>query len=379
MSEIEIIIKSIENVRMISIYELTGVGNGSGKGCAAVSVFYGRDKHINLCELDKGFDFLVDRVFEIYEEVKDSSSVVMDNRTRQILSSGWIKCDESFLEKYYNAQPAEFPPVAFEAATTGKLLPMVEYLLDSLYKMLGIAYEVTASKTGWRGTGAIFGMKNRSRVVSGVNIIQLTKEEYSIRVNNFAEEHNVLDILVNIRNADIIVEYGCSKLDIHGTGIYMLEPNGYTEFHEAFRDGKKIFRDSRDVFDAEPPVLTDEEKKLIPWDTEDGTGVALPWGWIYFTESKQSTENSCVIDEYHSSFLFRKARLGESRCWTKVKNNDTGFSLKTSSVIMYIMALKKGYQVYFLPNVGNHKNRYRKQLEGRYFVTDSTNNIQDGE
>lgn len=378
MSETEVIIRSIDNVRMISIYELTGVGDEPERSCAAISVFYDRDKYINLCEFDDGFDILADRVFEIYGDIGDKSSVAVDDRTRNILESGWLKRDESFLEKYYEMQPSDVPEIAFEAAATGKLLPMVEYLLDSLYRVLGIKYEITDSRVGWRGTGTVFGMKNDKRIVSGISILQNTKEEYEVHINNFVETGNVLNVIVYMRNAGIIVEYFCNSLDIRGTGVYTLEPGGYTEFYETYRDGKIIFRDSREVFNAEPVVLDDEEKLLIPWDTEE-TGIALPWGTVYFMKCERKEENSCVIEEYRECFIFRRAHLGESRCWTRVQNNTTKFSLKTSSVVMYIMALRKGgLQVHFLPNIGNHKARYRQLLEGRYFLI-NRQKIQDGE
>lgn len=369
MSETELIIRDIDDVRMISIYELTGMGDEPGEGCAAISVFYGTDRHINLCELDEGFDLLADRVFEIYGELEDKTSIVLDDRTRRILESGWLTRDEGFLDKYYEMQPVIQPKVAFEASVVRQILPIVEYLLEAVYKVLGIRYEITVSKPGWRGAGVIYGMLDGSRIVSGVSVTQNTKEEYAVRVNNFIEQGNVLDVIVNIGYSAVIIEYACPYRDIHGTGIFNLQTNGYSEFHETFRDGKKIFRDSRDMFGAEPAVLTEEEKALIPWDFEESAAVGLPFEMAYIIRTDRTGKNACVIDEYRDCFLYRRAQFSESRCWTKVKNNGTKFSLKTSSVVMYTMALRKGErQVFFVPSIGNHKDRYRNNLEGRCFV-----------
>lgn len=371
MSETELVIQSIENVRMISIYELTGIGDEPDKGCAAISIFYGNDKHINLCELDDGFDILADKVFEIYGDIEDKSKVVTDDRTRGILESGWQNRDEAFLERYYEMTPSDLPKVAFESAVSGRILPIAEYLMDAVYRILGIKYERTLTKTGWRGAGVIYGMINDSRVVSGVRITQTTEVEYHVLVNNFIQAGNVLEIIVNFGNAGIILEYYCKFRNIHGTGIYSLEKGGYTEFHEAFRDGRKIFRASEDRKNTEPVLLSEAEKKLIPWSIDDNEAVMLPWGMVYVLRQERSEVNSCVVDEYRCCFLFREAMYSENRCWTRIKNNDTKFTLKTSSVIMHMLELKDGIcQVYFAPHAGNHKVRYRQQLEGNIFITD---------
>lgn len=368
MSETELVINSIENVKMISIYELTGIGDEPDKGCAAISILYGKDKYINLCELDDGFEILADKVFEIYGDIGDKSEVLVDDRTRAILEGGWQDRNEEFLEKYYQMESSQFPKVAFESATGRRIMPLVKYIVEAVYKILGIKYEITLTKNGWRGAGVIYGIHNGDRVVSGVKVIQNSNREYLVYVNNFIETANVLELTVVMGNDCIIVRYACDYRDIHGTGIYSLEQNGYTESHETYRDGQLIFKDSRDVCAAE--AKPDEEvKKLVPWQYDGKSVVELPWGMKYIIERDCSKKNSCVIDEYRNCFLYPEAHYSENRCWTRVTNDDKKFSLKTSSVVMHIMTLpKRAKQVYFMPLVGNHKSRYRHQLEGRIFV-----------
>lgn len=374
MSEIELTIRSIEQVRMISIYELTGTGVRPGHGCAAIAVLYGKNGQINLCELDEGFNLLVDRVFEIYEELPDKQQVAMDEKTRKILESGLQEKDESFLEVFYSLTPVPFPKVGFESALARRFLPMVEYLLDAFYKMLGIKYEVTISKPGWRGAGVVYGLLNGQRLVSGVRIVQNSAEEYEINVNNFPGAGNTLRLIVSVFRDSLLVEFSSSFQQFVGTGIYELKGNGYVESFEAFKEGKKVFVDSREIRCGEG-LLDGEECRdilcLIPWPFEGCVAVKLPWGLYCLTARERNETAEFLVDDYRSCFVYRDAGFSESCCWTRITNKETGFSLKTSSVMMQQMKLVHGgFQTRFLSHPGNHKNRYRQMLEGRYFMTE---------
>lgn len=371
MSETELIIQGIKNVRMISIYELTGINDEPGRGCAAISVFYDREGQINLCELDEGFDILADRIFEIYGEAENREQIFMDDRTRSILECGWLKRSDDFLDKFYDADAAELPRVAFEAALSRRFLPLAEYVLASLYRILGIKYEVTSDKTGWRGCGAIYGMKSGTRVISGVKIIQTADDKYEITVNNFAEFGKVLNITAFLFNSCIILDLESEYRSIRGTGRYDLNENGYTEAYEVFSGDKLIFRDKNIKGREEKNEISEDLKSIIPFECTESSAVRLPWGLLYLSRCATEEKNGYSVENFTSCYLFTEIKYSETRCWTRVTNFANKLSLKTLSVIMLSMILADGsIQTYFVPHIGNHKRRYRKKLEGRVYIKD---------
>lgn len=172
MSETELTIRNIKNVKMIDIYELTGLNDDLKRGCAAISVIYDVNKNINLCELDDGFELLQRWVFEYYRNIKNNKKnrdlivhddVVMNDSTRCFLEYGITERDEQYLEPYYSMTPAEYPEVAFESTLSDRFLPLVSYVLEGLYVSSGIKLKITMEKAGWRGKGVIYGIINRKK------------------------------------------------------------------------------------------------------------------------------------------------------------------------------------------------------------------------
>ena len=381
MSEIELTINEIDKVRMIDIYELTGIKDDPEAGCVAISVFYGGDKHLNLCELDQGFEILAGRIFEIYDEYagkKNSESneveiisdeIVMDEKTRRILECGRIGRNEEFLESYYKISPVEIPDVAFESAEAERFIPLVSYMLQGLYLVNGKKMEVTGVRNGWRGAGVIYGLLNGERLTFGLKISQTTDDRYIVKVCNFLEQGNFLEAEIVIRNREIILKYASEKVDFKGISIFNLHENGYSERHEAFKDGVKIFCDTWGKREMEKIALTKEEMTLIPWKCDEKAFHSLPWGMVFIFDSERTDKGDWLVTENRCCHLYKKARYSENRCWTRVKNRDTALELNISSVRMLRLLLGKGRsQTYFVPCTGIHSERYVKYLQGRNFV-----------
>ena len=78
MTEQEIAIRKINNLRMVAVYEFTeavrrGEADSRGTdadrdGCTAVTVLYGDNEQITLSELDPYYEVLIERLFALYGE-----------------------------------------------------------------------------------------------------------------------------------------------------------------------------------------------------------------------------------------------------------------------------------------------------------------------
>lgn len=378
MSETELIIREIDDVRMIDIYELTGAKEDPEEGCAAISIFYGGDKHINLCEMDDGFLYLVGRVFEIYGEERGRSKgmltedIIMDDKSRQILECGWQSRDESFLEPYYGLEPVDIPEIGFESAEAARFTPLISYMLQGLYLMNGRKLEITGGKNGWRGAGILYGLSNGNRIPFALKITELTEERHSVKINNFMEEGCLLNAVITTQNHSILLEYESEQLDFKGSSLFNLHENGYSERHLAYKEGKKIFADTWGKRGAEKINLSPDEIKLLPWQCDGASYHSLPWGMIFAYKKEITEKNGFSIEENKCCHIYKAAGYSESACWTTVKNPETKICLDTSSVRMQRLLTTEGrMQTYFVPCLGNHSEKYEKYLEDRYFVTES--------
>ena len=130
MSPEEINIETIEDIKMVHIYDLTGSARPDGKyGVTAVLVNYGDNQQLNLSENDHYFSAFVKKIFEAYNTCEDQSAIIMDETTRQIMEAGEVPRHDSILSRYYDA-PQQDLPVLVNASTLSKRFePIVEYLL----------------------------------------------------------------------------------------------------------------------------------------------------------------------------------------------------------------------------------------------------------
>lgn len=380
MSETELTIRNIKNVKMIDIYELTGLNDDLKRGCAAISVIYDVNKNINLCELDDGFELLQRWVFEYYRNIKNNKKnrdlivhddVVMNDSTRCFLEYGITERDEQYLEPYYSMTPAEYPEVAFESTLSDRFLPLVSYVLKGLYVSSGIKLKITMEKAGWRGKGVIYGIINRKKRIFAVEIIQISFSEFAVKVNNFLQDGNVLNIKISNNNRSIVLKYNSRYHNIDGKSVFSLNENGYFEKHEFMRNGRQIFCDTWGKGKKEKEKLTADEKKLLPFPNAADSVICLPWGMFFCYQTTRVEKNNFTVEENKCCQLYPKAGYSESECWSVIKNDDSNIKLSLSYALMYKMLLKAGKtQVYFAPERNNSMEKFRKKLEGRYFITD---------
>lgn len=380
MSETEMILRNIKNVKMIDIYELTGINEDIKKGCAAISVFYDVNKNINLCEMDDGFSLLEDWVFDLYRKEKNKQnessfnailhdSIIMNERTRNFLKYGCRERDESYLEEYYAEEPVEFPEVAYESKLSRRFLPLISYALKGLYTANGIKLKVSMEKAGWRGKGLIYGVVNKNKKMFAVEIIQMNYSEFDVKVSNFLQNGNVLNIKIINDNRRIVLRYSSEYHKIDGESIFSLHENGYFEKHEFMRDGKKIFCDTWGKGKGGAVKLTEEDRKLLPFRPANDIIMCLPWGMRFCFQSENTQNDNYVLEENKCCQLYPMADYSESKCWSVIKNTDTGIRLNISYVFIFKMLLKdRRTQVYFAPVGLNCTERFRNRLEGRCFI-----------
>ena len=164
MTEQEILIQKIKNLRMVSVYEFTnavrkegddGTGPVTASGCTAVTVLYGDGSQITLSEVDPYFEELVERILTVYSETENRSAVLMDETTRSILEAGIAEVEEAYTDSYVKLQGSTLPTISFDAALSRIFVPIAEYLVTQLESILEKNGKIGKCYFGWRGRGAL--------------------------------------------------------------------------------------------------------------------------------------------------------------------------------------------------------------------------------
>ncbi len=369
MSEIEITIRAIEKVRMISIYELTGFKDGDTFSCPAISVIYGQEKSINLSTLDKGFEMLVNRVFEIYGSLEDRDSVAIDEVTLEILNSGLSRKEEAFLQEYYDNEPAANPILPDDAVLVQRFLPITEYFMNALIKIMGTKQEITGRRNGWRGRSVLNTLLNGEAVKAAVRIVRTDTNRYSAEITGFLRRDNKLTIDYVMGNDELEVSYASDVIDLRGESRYRFLPEKCKISHEAYRDGTIIFCEDEELEPEYDLDFAENEKKLVPEMNTPTVVYRLPWDMKYIRASRIIGNGACIAEQTGTTWLYGNAEYSYTACGTRVTNNERHIGICVSSMLMSRMIINgKRRQTYFEPQMGNKTDKYRNILEGRWFV-----------
>ena len=108
----------------------------------------------------------------------------------------------------------------------------------------------------------------------------------------------------------------------------------------------------------------------MPWDCGDSEFHSLPWGMIFAYKKEVLEHDGIRIEENKCCHVYKAAGYSDSVCWTRIINTDTKVSLDTSSIRMQRLLIPgRRLQTYFVPCIGNHSEKYERNLEDRYFIS----------
>lgn len=348
MSEIEITIRKINDIKMVHIYELTGANLSAGvSGLVAIAVTYGDNQQLNLSENDEGFQSLVNRVYTLYNA---NSNILMDETTRALLDGGFNLTNETLLDEYYKLEPAEYPLIVVDSVMSKRFLSVVEYLINSLYQLFDIEIHFLKSTAGWRGA-MLFEVESTSeKKTIFAKTTKLGDGMFAISITNILKLGATLLVNVRIGFDDFEISFVSEALEL--SGVF-----GYSYKDKLLRESKEIFHEDKSIYyDVVDRELVDD--KYI-----------LPFGLEYKVSEKTTVSGDIESTEYVGCYTWTNADFSEVKGWTEVFNVAKKLRLKIHSAHYQSLELRDGRcQTYFIEADGNASERYRNCLQGKYFV-----------
>ncbi len=373
MSQEEMDIEGINDIKMIHIYDLTGASKPDGKyGVTAVLINYADNKQLNYTENDHCFGFFISKIFEMYNNCGDKDSIIMDDTTRELMEAGKVPRHDSVLSKFYDSEKLDIPRLVNASTLSKRFGPLVEYLLVGLYKTMGTDALVIDRKNGWRGSGRLIirvGAENRTVYYK---VFEINENTFSVKLNGCLTENGDLTINIILYDDELSVSYRSDSTLIEGSSSFKFGKDALREMHQIQKDGKQIFYDVNiyeNLFTADSK-LEDEVPAsltgLLPEGMRPSTIYSLPMGLKYLLYDELDSSDSVEVQTFCGVFLWQEAYCADIRGWSMIKSLQAGLTLKNEVFRMLNLSDNREYiQSAFLTGTGS---RYKEELEGKFVI-----------
>ena len=286
-------IATIDKLKMVHFYHLFGE---NGPMCGILA--YYQDQVINLCNKDRQFTKLLERLAKVYEREAVSGSILTDAETAEILRRANSFGEDGFEERLGGYEQIAAPMMLPKAFCSVYMRPVITYILEALYSGADPMTAEEAQKKivfdelprQWFGKGILHAMSEGKSLSFPYQIFPTAGEVYDIIVRNVLSDGNELKIEVTFGYDRISISYYDRYFLYEGSLQYtMVKQNGFVS-HELWQRGKTVFTTETECASAEGVLPTDRTGKLLATGTEGWKTCRLPWGDPVLSLSSQGTE-----------------------------------------------------------------------------------------
>ena len=184
-------ISTIDKLHMVRFYHLFGK---DGPLCGILA--YYRDKTVNLCSADAGFKELFDRIAQVYERESQYSDIIADDETRQVLQAANAFSEESFEKCLSSYTEHKAPMVVSKAFSHIYILPIIKYVLKTLYRTDAGDFSFADKQRHWFGKGVIDALNKGQDLHFPYQIITHPAELYEVTLRDVLSVGNTLELKI---------------------------------------------------------------------------------------------------------------------------------------------------------------------------------------
>lgn len=340
MDNTELAIEEIKGLRMVHFYHIIK----DNEFIEAVLAYYDKDKVINLCVLDKHYEKLLDRLWNLYEAEKDCNRIIMDDYSKQILE----KSAEYDIEQYKNltsgySQIDEpmFPQSGYMKAY---IVPVIRFVVNQLYVMSGQEPMWNPIGRDWFGSGEISAHCGDKKQIFPYRIKIVSEGLYSVDIGNVLMTGNNLNISIRYSEKGIELILLSTKHPMEGSIKYIFTNENLVCIADVSVEGKKVF------------------SNVSPVDKLDNqAGVwKLPWEQVIRkTNSLIEYNYSCNDCDYSFVISYKDISANDKINYTIYNYAMSVFKSKRSDTRTQIHFCDLGYGT---------RGYYKANLEGKYFI-----------
>ena len=388
MDKERIEISQISNLKMIHIYDLSGIDGDTSNSIGtinsarvpALAVYYGQNKQINLCFMDKNYNYLVEKVLSLYSELREKNSIIMDERTKQFLELAFEK-GESMLttqskrgKNYINIESLKVPRYSEEGYKRTVMMPIIQHYLTELYSLWDMKIEFFDAVSGWHGNGVIKGIKNNHDIMFPVRTAFFESGRYQVIVGNFLEERNCITFNIRYEQENFMVSFESDDYKLYGESNFSFTPQRAVCTTKVSLNGTVVYYNEEQVHKADALVVNDIiALDILEIDTSKAKIYEFPWKSYYLYSYDCKEENGGKSWSFDTTYVEKNCKTIFVRqyAWSVVENINDGVYLKVDGARIehLIPNREKGdMQTLFLPVGYSSSCDYKQNLEGKYFI-----------
>ncbi|MBE5944920.1 MAG: hypothetical protein E7258_08415 [Lachnospiraceae bacterium] len=371
----EIEINQIEKLKMIHIYDLTGGEKGHVN---ALAIYYDDNKQKNLCEMDKNYDLLVQRVLYLYNSCQDKETIMVDPETKRFLEQVCrVDAQSSPISragsKYIGDEGVDIPKINREENLRVATMPMIIYYMTELYNMLDINIEFKHESLGWHGNTILTANVGKGQVNFPVKYIYESSDRCRVHIGNFLKNMCGLTIGISYKKQDLEIHFYSEDAGIVGDSNYhfgyhssscktSIKVNDVLVYYKEdfLEEGRFAFKEKVDV------------SALLDMNITTAKVYTMPWKGYHICDMHTIEDGDIARIDIDTAYvdIHRDTVFIRQYAWSNVSNSKTKLSLSTGGAMLekVVPDISLGeMQIGFLP-VGYYSGwDYKKKLENKYF------------
>ena len=293
-------ITSIKKLKMVHFYHLFGE-NGPMYG---ILVYYMFDV-INLCNADPYFDELFDKIVSVYKKEAPTNSILANEETKGILENAISLKKNDYQTIFSGFLETKMPIILPKAFSHIFLLPLVKYIITSIYGGDQESLQFSDLKEEWFGKGVMNAMLKNSSIRLPYRISQENDEDYEITVCHVLTQANELCIHVHFGGEGMIISYHDTIYNYRGGITVSISDENTIYSHELKQQNTLILNSEIYCEQLKKINLSKTVYSLCGENTCSWKFWTLPWGSIACHTMASDIHNRIIMDYSNNTLITR--------------------------------------------------------------------------
>lgn len=269
-------ISTIRKLHMVQVYHLFGE-SGPVTGILA----YYQDKTVNLCSADPYYPELLDQLAKVYDRESRTGRIIADEETKAFLERANDFSADEFEERLSGFTKTQMPVILPKAFTHCFLLPILKYVMETIYGTMKESITFDPELPPWFGKGTIAAVAGKKARRFAYRIRTLREGRYDLTVRDVLMAGNTLKMEVLLGRDGVTVSYRDTLYGHEGNIRSRIGKNGACVEHGLKNDEGVIFETVTDCpcVDRMPTELV---AALATGGRAGWKAYVLPWKDVIF-------------------------------------------------------------------------------------------------
>ena len=274
---------------------------------------YYQDKTINLSNTDPHFDKLFEKLTHVYRLESSSSAIVTDKETKKLLENA-----SAFSEPFYHELLSDYsrintPMIVPKAYSHVYLLPIVKYILNSIYVDTSDTLIFPEADKFWFGKGLIDATRNGQSLHFPCRILSPSPDFHEITLLNVLTTGNTLNINISFNRRNIALSFSDRYFGYEGYMNYEISEERAAFIHTLSQKDSVIFHREMEYQPVKKAPPVNRILKLTRTKDIDWSAYELPWnGYIHLASADGCQYRVTVYES-------KNIRISQCFCYKNLK------------------------------------------------------------